>query len=110
MNVELIARGTPGFTGADLANLVNIAATKATIKGLDAITTAIIDESRDDVLMGRQKKSMVMSEEDKRLTAYHEGGHTLVAIYSEGADPLHKVTILPRGMALGVVCLHLVYI
>lgn len=102
VNVDMIARGTPGFTGAELANLVNIAATKAATKGMEAVTTACMDEARDDVMMGVQRKSMIMSDDEKKLTAYHEGGHALVAIYTEGAKPLHKATILPRGRALGV--------
>jgi len=102
VNVDIIARGTPGFTGADLANLVNIAATKAATKGMESVTAACIDEAKDDVMMGVQRKSMVMSEEEKKLTAYHEGGHALVSLYTEGAKPLHKATILPRGRALGV--------
>lgn len=70
---------------------------------MEAVTTACMDEARDDVMMGVQRKSMIMSDDEKKLTAYHEGGHALVAIYTEGAKPLHKATILPRGRALGVV-------
>ncbi len=99
---RVIARGTPGFSGADLANLVNEAALLAARKGKRMVTMAEFEESKDKVLMGAERRSMVMTEAEKTLTAYHEGGHALVAIYSPGHDPLHKVTIIPRGRALGV--------
>ncbi|MEE8559329.1 MAG: ATP-dependent zinc metalloprotease FtsH [Alphaproteobacteria bacterium] len=99
---RVIARGTPGFSGADLANLVNEAALLAARKGKRMVTMAEFEESKDKVLMGAERRSMVMTEEEKTLTAYHEGGHALVAVYSPGHDPLHKVTIIPRGRALGV--------
>ncbi|MEE9250882.1 MAG: ATP-dependent zinc metalloprotease FtsH, partial [Alphaproteobacteria bacterium] len=99
---RVIARGTPGFSGADLANLVNEAALLAARKGKRMVTMAEFEESKDKVLMGAERRSMVMTEEEKTLTAYHEGGHALVALYSPGHDPLHKVTIIPRGRALGL--------
>ncbi len=97
-----IARGTPGFSGADLANLVNEAALMAARKGKRSVSMAEFELAKDKVLMGTERRSMVMSEEEKTNTAYHEGGHALVMLYTEGHDPLHKVTIIPRGRALGV--------
>src|SRR5689334_2780865 len=97
-----IARGTPGFSGADLANLVNEAALMAARKGKRSVSMAEFEQAKDKVLMGTERRSMVMSEEEKKNTAYHEGGHALVMLYTEGHDPLHKVTIIPRGRALGV--------
>ena len=97
-----IARGTPGFSGADLANLVNEAALLAARKGKRVVSMFEFEEAKDKVMMGAERRSMVMTEEEKRLTAYHEGGHTLVARHMPGHDPLHKVTIIPRGRALGV--------
>jgi cell division protease FtsH len=99
---RVIARGTPGFSGADLANLVNEAALMAARKGKRSVSMAEFEQAKDKVLMGTERRSMVMSEEEKRNTAYHEGGHALVMLYTEGHDPLHKVTIIPRGRALGV--------
>ena len=99
---KVIARGTPGFSGADLANLVNEAALLAARKGRRMVTMAEFEESKDKVMMGAERRSMVMSEDEKRLTAYHEAGHALVGLHVEGCDPLHKVTIIPRGQALGV--------
>src|ERR1700687_1046751 len=98
-----IARGTPGFSGADLANLVNEAALLAARRGKRVVTMSELEDAKDRVLMGAERRSMVMSEEEKKLTAYHEGGHALVALNVEGSDPIHKATIIPRGRALGMV-------
>ncbi len=99
---RVIARGTPGFSGADLANLVNEAALLAARQGKRVVTMAEFESSKDKVMMGAERRSMVMSEDEKKLTAYHEAGHALVAINVPKHDPLHKVTIIPRGRALGV--------
>ena len=99
---RVIARGTPGFSGADLANLVNEAALLAARKGLRMVTMAELEESKDKVMMGTERRSMVMTEEERNLTAYHEAGHALVALHAPKHDPLHKVTIIPRGRALGL--------
>ncbi|MBN1130069.1 MAG: ATP-dependent zinc metalloprotease FtsH, partial [Chitinispirillaceae bacterium] len=103
-DVELntIARGTPGFVGADLANLVNEAALMAARFGQDSVTMLDFEEAKDKVMMGAERKSMVLSEKEKRTTAYHEAGHAVCNMYCPEADPLHKVTIIPRGRALGV--------
>ena len=102
VDLSLIARGTPGFSGADLANLVNEAALWAARQNRKTVAMADFESSKDKVLMGVERKSMILSEEEKRNTAYHEAGHALVAAMTAGADPLHKVTIIPRGMALGL--------
>lgn len=102
INVDRLARGTTGFTGADLFNLINQSAIKAAIAGSDHVDMKTIEESRDDIIMGGKKREIFLSEEEKLMTAYHESGHTLVAMYSHGAYPLHKATIAPRGGALGV--------
>ncbi len=102
VNISLIARGTPGFSGADLENLVNEAALLAARKGKEKVSMEEFEEAKDRVLMGRERKSMIISEEEKRITAYHEAGHALVAKLLPGTDPLHKVTIIPRGQALGL--------
>ncbi|HXS42292.1 MAG TPA: ATP-dependent zinc metalloprotease FtsH, partial [Stellaceae bacterium] len=99
---RVIARGTPGFSGADLANLVNEAALMAARKGKRSVTMSEFELAKDKVLMGAERRSMVMTEDEKKLTAYHEGGHALLMLYVEGHEPLHKVTIIPRGRALGV--------
>src|ERR1700758_2691990 len=99
---RIIARGTPGFSGADLANLANEAALMAARKGKRSVAMSEFEQAKDKVMLGAERKSMVMSDEEKRVTAYHEAGHALVAAKREHADPLHKVTIIPRGMALGV--------
>ncbi len=102
VDVRTIARGTPGFSGADLANLVNEAALLAARKNKRMVTMVELEEAKDKVLMGAERRSMVMTEKEKELTAYHEGGHALVALHVPAHDPLHKVTIIPRGRALGV--------
>ncbi|MDH3475073.1 MAG: ATP-dependent zinc metalloprotease FtsH [Rhodospirillales bacterium] len=99
---RIIARGTPGFSGADLANLVNEAALIAARAGRRMVTMADFESAKDKVMMGAERRSMVMTEDEKRLTAYHEAGHALVGLLVPGNDPLHKVTIIPRGRALGV--------
>ncbi len=100
---RILARGTPGFSGADLANLVNEAALLAARKGRSVVHMAEFEEAKDKVMMGAERRSMVMTDEEKRLTAYHEGGHALVAHHCPASDPIHKATIIPRGRALGVV-------
>jgi cell division protease FtsH len=102
VDLSVIARGTPGFSGADLANLVNEAALWAARQNRKFVMMVDFEMSKDKVLMGVERKSMILSEEEKNNTAYHEAGHALVAAMTPGADPLHKVTIIPRGMALGV--------
>ncbi|CAN0891807.1 ATP-dependent zinc metalloprotease FTSH 11, chloroplastic/mitochondrial [Linum grandiflorum] len=98
-----IARGTPGFNGADLANLVNIAAIKAAVDGAEKLTSAQLEFAKDRIFMGTERKTMFLSEDSKKLTAYHESGHAIVALNTEGAHPIHKATIMPRGSALGMV-------
>ncbi|MEZ5306776.1 MAG: ATP-dependent zinc metalloprotease FtsH [Pyrinomonadaceae bacterium] len=102
VDISIIARGTPGFTGADLANLVNEAALNAARYDKKVVSMSDFEVSKDKVIMGAERKSMVISEEEKKLTAYHEAGHTLVGLKVPAADPVHKVSIIPRGMALGV--------
>jgi len=102
VNLEVIARGTPGFSGADLANLVNEAALLAARMDKKVVEMSDFEAAKDKVLMGVERKSMVLSEEEKRTTAYHEAGHALVARMIPGTDPVHKVTIIPRGRALGL--------
>ncbi len=102
VNISVIARGTPGFSGAQLANLVNEAALNAARQNRKSVTMVDFEEAKDKVLMGKERRSMVMSEKEKRNTAFHEAGHALVAHFLPEADPLHKVTIIPRGRALGV--------
>ncbi len=102
VDISVIARGTPGFTGADLANLVNEAALNAARYNKKLVAMADFELAKDKVLMGAERKSMVISNEEKRVTAYHEAGHTLVGLKVPNADPVHKVTIIPRGMALGL--------
>ncbi|KAI8028939.1 hypothetical protein LOK49_LG01G01640 [Camellia lanceoleosa] len=103
VDVKAIARGTPGFNGADLANLVNIAAIKAAVEGAEKLTAAQLEFAKDRIIMGTERKTMFISEESKKLTAYHESGHAIVAFNTEGAHPIHKATIMPRGSALGMV-------
>ncbi|MGE0251384.1 MAG: ATP-dependent zinc metalloprotease FtsH [Dongiaceae bacterium] len=100
---KTIARGTPGFSGADLANLVNEAALMAARKGKRYVTMAELEAAKDKVMMGSERRSLVMSDEEKKLTAYHEAGHAIVAIHCPESDPVHKATIIPRGRALGMV-------
>ena len=102
VDARIIARGTPGFSGADLANLVNEAALLAARAGNRMVTMAEFEAAKDKVMMGTERRSMVMTDEEKMLTAYHEAGHALVGLYVPKHDPLHKVTIIPRGRALGV--------
>jgi cell division protease FtsH len=102
VDLSVVARGTPGFAGADLANLVNEAALAAARVDKKKVDMVDFNYAKDKVLMGAERKSMVMSDEEKRVTAYHEGGHALIASFEEHTDPLHKVTIIPRGRALGL--------
>src|SRR5437763_416805 len=102
VEARVIARGTPGFSGADLANVVNEAALLAARRGKRVVAMAEFEQSKDKVMMGAERRSMVMTEDEKKLTAYHEAGHALCMLYAEAHEPLHKVTIIPRGRALGV--------
>ena len=102
VNLNVLARGTPGFSGADLANMVNEAALTAARHNRKAVHMFDFEVAKDKVLMGAERKSMLLSDQEKKVTAYHEAGHTLVSALTENSDPLHKVTIIPRGMALGV--------
>jgi cell division protease FtsH len=103
VDARVIARGTPGFSGADLANLVNEAALLAARRGKRLVAMKEFEEAKDKVLMGTERKSMVMTEDEKRMTAYHEAGHAIVALHEPASDPIHKATIIPRGRALGMV-------
>ncbi|HEX6957597.1 MAG TPA: AAA family ATPase, partial [Ferrovibrio sp.] len=103
VDLRVIARGTPGFSGADLANLVNEAALLAARRGKRVVTTREFEDAKDKVMMGAERRSMVMSEKEKQLTAWHEAGHAIVALNVPDADPVHKATIIPRGRALGMV-------
>jgi cell division protease FtsH len=98
----VVARGTPGFSGADLENLINEAALTAARQNKEQVDSSDLEAARDKIMMGVERKSMIMSEDEKKTTAWHEAGHTLVALLLPNSDPLHKVTIIPRGMALGV--------
>ncbi|UZK65115.1 ATP-dependent zinc metalloprotease FtsH [Sphingomonas sp. M1-B02] len=100
---RVIARGTPGFSGADLANLVNEAALLAARRGKRLVAMSEFEDAKDKVMMGAERKSMLMTEDEKRMTAYHEAGHAIVAIHEPASDPIHKATIIPRGRALGMV-------
>ncbi|UCB47632.1 MAG: ATP-dependent zinc metalloprotease FtsH [Deltaproteobacteria bacterium] len=102
VNLSVLARGTPGFTGADIENMVNEAALMAARRGKDKVEMAELEDAKDKVMMGTERKSMIISDEEKKTTAYHEAGHTLVAKLIPKADPIHKVTIIPRGRALGL--------
>ncbi len=102
VDLRVLARGTPGFSGADLANMVNEAALNAARANRKSVLMYDFEQAKDKVLMGAERKSMLLTDEEKRVTAYHEAGHALVAALRDHADPLHKVTIIPRGMALGV--------
>ncbi|CAH8381060.1 unnamed protein product [Eruca vesicaria subsp. sativa] len=103
VDVKAIARGTPGFNGADLANLVNIAAIKAAVEGAEKLSAEQLEFAKDRIVMGTERKTMFVSDDSKKLTAYHESGHAIVALNTEGAHPIHKATIMPRGSALGMV-------
>ncbi|KAF5771436.1 putative AAA+ ATPase domain, ATPase, AAA-type, core, peptidase, FtsH, peptidase M41 [Helianthus annuus] len=103
VDVKAIARGTPGFNGADLANLVNVAAIKAAVEGAEKLNAAQLEFAKDRIIMGTERKTMFISEDSKKLTAYHESGHAIVALNTDGAHPIHKATIMPRGSALGMV-------
>ena len=102
VNLNILARGTPGFSGADLANMVNEAALTAARYNRKAVHMYDFEVAKDKVMMGAERKSMLLTDDEKKVTAYHEAGHTLVSALREHSDPLHKVTIIPRGMALGV--------
>jgi cell division protease FtsH len=102
VNLNVLARGTPGFSGADLANMVNEAALNAARLNRKQVTMYDFELAKDKVLMGAERKSMLLTDEEKRVTAYHEAGHALVSYLRDHSDPIHKVTIIPRGMALGV--------
>jgi len=103
VDLRTVAKGTPGFSGADLANLVNEAALLAARRSMRIVTAKEFDDARDKILMGAERRSLLMSEEEKKMTAYHEGGHALVSLNMEGSVPIHKATIIPRGRALGMV-------
>jgi cell division protease FtsH len=103
VDLMVIARGTPGFSGADLANLINESALLAARRNRRTVSMAELEEAKDKVMMGSERRSMVMTEEEKRITAYHESGHAVVAFHSPASDPIHKATIIPRGRALGMV-------
>src|SRR5690606_38503910 len=103
VDARVIARGTPGFSGADLANLINEGALLAARRGKRVVGMQELEDAKDKVMMGAERKSMAMSEEEKRNTAYHEAGHAIVALHEPASDPIHKATIVPRGRALGMV-------
>jgi len=103
IDAKIIARGTPGFSGAELANLVNESALLAARKNKKLVDSDDLEEAKDKVIMGIERRSMVMTDDEKKLTAYHEAGHAIVAVYSPISDPIHKATIIPRGPALGMV-------
>lgn len=103
VDARVIARGTPGFSGADLANLVNEAALLAARRGKRLVAMREFEDAKDKVMMGAERRSMVMTEDEKRMTAYHEAGHAIVALHEPASDPIHKATIIPRGRALGMV-------
>jgi len=103
VSAKILARGTPGLSGAELFNIVNTAALRASTQGQNEVTMKDLEWAKDKVLMGAERKSAVISEENKKTTAYHEGGHAVVALYTKGALPIHKATIMPRGQALGMV-------
>jgi cell division protease FtsH len=103
VEARTIARGTPGFSGADLRNIVNESALIAAKRNMKVVTMKELEEAKDKVMMGSERRSLKMSDEEKKLTAYHEGGHALVAFFQKASDPIHKATIIPRGRALGMV-------
>jgi cell division protease FtsH len=102
VEISKIARGTPGMSGADLANLVNEAALLAARRGRDKVFMEDLEDAKDKVMLGAERKSLVLSEGERKLTAYHEAGHAVVALRTPGLDPVHKITIVPRGRALGI--------
>ena len=102
IDYEILARGTPGFSGADLENLINEAALMAAREGAKEITLELLEKAKDKIMMGAERRSMIITEKEKEVTAYHEAGHALVAYLLPGTDPIHKVTIIPRGRALGL--------
>jgi len=102
VSLSVLARGTPGFTGADLANMVNEAALLAARENADRVRMEDFERAKDKVLMGAERRSLILSDDEKRTTAVHEAGHALVAYYTPNSDPIHKVSIIPRGRALGV--------
>jgi cell division protease FtsH len=102
VDIHVLARGTPGFTGADLENMVNEAALMGARRGKDKVEMKEFEDAKDKVLMGTERRSMIISNEEKKTTAYHESGHALVAKLLPNTDPIHKVTIIPRGRALGI--------
>jgi len=103
VDLKVVARGTPGFSGADLMNLVNEAALLAARRNKRIVTKSEFEDARDKIMMGAERRTLMMTDEEKRLTAYHEGGHALVQLSTPGAIPIHKATIIPRGRALGMV-------
>merc|ERR1740139_442120 len=103
VDLNILARGTTGFSGADLSNLMNQAALKASVDGLSSITMSVLEFAKDKILMGAERKTAVITKETARCTAYHEAGHALVAVMTDGAMPIHKATIMPRGSSLGMV-------
>merc|ERR1712166_445656 len=103
VDLNIIARGTTGFSGADLSNLMNQAALKASVDGLSSITMSVLEYAKDKILMGAERKTAVITKETAKCTAYHEAGHALVAVMTDGAMPIHKATIMPRGSSLGMV-------
>ena len=103
VDLKVIARGTPGFSGADLMNLVNEAALLAARRGKRIVTMNEFEDAKDKVMMGAERRTLVMTDDEKRLTAYHEAGHAIVALNVPATDPVHKATIIPRGRALGMV-------
>src|SRR5690606_4379051 len=102
VDLKRVARATPGFSGADLEALINEAALAAAADGRERVVLSDLEEARDKIRFGRSRKSLAMTDSEKRLTAFHEAGHAIVTVLEPKADPLHKVTIIPRGMALGV--------
>ena len=102
VNLTVIAKGTPGFSGADLENLINEAALQAAKLNKDRLNMSDFEYAKDKVLMGKERRSLILSDEEKKITAYHEGGHALAAKLLPGTDPVHKVSIIPRGRAMGV--------
>jgi cell division protease FtsH len=103
VDLKIVARGTPGFSGADLMNLVNEAALLAARRGKRIVTMVEFEDAKDKIMMGAERRTLVMTEQEKILTAYHEGGHAIVALNVPATDPVHKATIIPRGRALGMV-------